>query len=42
MNWKKFFAALLAVCLAVSCLCTNVFAEGGYWTTAPVVKTPIV
>lgn len=26
MNWKKFFAALLAVCLAVSCLCTNVFA----------------
>lgn len=29
MNWKKFFAALLAVCLAVSCLCTNVFAEGG-------------
>lgn len=23
MNWKKFFAALLAVCLAVSCLCMN-------------------
>lgn len=26
MNWKKFFAALLAVCLAVSCLCMNAVA----------------
>lgn len=26
MNWKKLLAALIAVCLAVSCLCTNVFA----------------
>lgn len=28
MNWKKLLAALIAVCLAVSCLCTNVFADG--------------
>lgn len=27
MNWKKFFAALLAVCLAVSCLCMNAVAN---------------
>ena len=35
MNWKKLLAALIAVCLAVSCLCTNVFADDMDGTNGP-------
>ena len=35
MNWKKLLAALIAVCLAVSCLCANVFADDMDGTNGP-------